>query len=114
MILLDNLVPTTASIVRQSDNANPENPSSLLFRVTFSDPVFNLDTSDFVINGTTTAAASDLSAVSGSGGNSFDVTVSGGDLANFNGSVGLNLSATQNIRDAAGKTMCWSAASATI
>jgi hypothetical protein len=35
----------------------------------------------------------------------YDVTVSGGDLANFNGTVGLNLSASQNITDLTGNAL---------
>ncbi|MBC7815335.1 MAG: hypothetical protein IAG10_00380, partial [Planctomycetaceae bacterium] len=103
--LLDNVVPSTTSMMRQSDVANPENPSSLLFRVTFSEAVTDIDATDFAVNGATTATVTGISGVSGSGGKSFDVTVAGGDLANFNGSVGLNLAATQNIADAAGNSL---------
>lgn len=103
--LVDNVAPAVASIMRQSDDSTPENPSSLLFRVTFSEGVLNIDATDFAVNGGTTATVSGLSGVSGSGGKSFDVTISGGDLANFNGQVGLNLSETQDITDTAGNAL---------
>ena len=102
---LDNIAPSTISILRQSDVANPENPSSLLFRVTFSEALVNLDVADFAVNGATTATVTGISGVSGSAGKSFDVTVSGGNLATFNGSVGLNLSAAHDLTDAAGNPL---------
>jgi hypothetical protein len=50
-----------------------------------------VDTGDFAVDGTTTATVTNVSSVSTS---VYDVTVSGGDLASFNGLVGLDLNAT--------------------
>jgi hypothetical protein len=67
-----------------------------VFRATFSEDVLNVDASDFEVSGTTTAAITGFNAVNAF---TYDITVSGGDLAGFNGMVGLNLAAGQNITD---------------
>ena len=67
---------------------------------------------DFVINGTT------ATGVLGGSGSAYTLTVSGGDLAGLNGTVGLDLAGGQDITDAAGnalpagepatdETTCW-------
>ena len=86
LISIERLIPGSATT---SDN-------SLVFQVTFNEGVQNVDAADFIVNGTTTAAITDVTAVSDS---VYNITVSGGDLANFDGPVGLDLAATQDITD---------------
>ena len=81
---------------------SPTNADTLVFQATFDEPVTNVDVADFVVEGTTTAAVSSVAEVDN---NTYEVTVSGGDLATFNGEVGLNLSGAQNITDLAGNTL---------
>lgn len=98
---LDNVVPTVTSFVRQNPSASPTNADSLVFRVTFSETVTGVGTTDFAVNGTTTAAVTNVATVSGS---QYDVTISGGNLVSFNGTVGLNFSAP-SITDAASNSV---------
>jgi len=95
-IVIDNgIAPSVVSFTRQTPSSASTNADSLIFRVSFSEAMTNVDSSDFVATGTT-ATPTALSLVSSG---VYDVTVSGGDLPNLNGTVGLNLSATQNITD---------------
>jgi hypothetical protein len=108
-IVIDNGdAPSLVSIKRQNPNSSPTNVNSLVFRVTFSETVTNVDANDFVVHpnetGATTNAA--ISAITPTGNNNYyDVTVSGGNLATFNGDVGLDLSASQNIADLSAKAL---------
>src|SRR5262249_1232726 len=83
----------------------PINADSLVFRVTFSEAVSNVDTADFIVTGVTTGMATNVALVSPG---VYDVTVSGGNLANFNGTVGLALKSAgggATIQDTAGNTL---------
>ena len=91
-VSFDSFVLT--SFTRQNPSTSPTNADELTFRATFSEGVENVSIDDFSVNGTTTATVSSISNISNS---VYDVTVSGGNLANFNGEIGLNLSASNNI-----------------
>ena len=101
-IVIDNgAAPSTISFTRQNPSTNPTNASSLTFRATFSQPVTGVDVPDFIVHpntsgSNTTAIITSVNPISTS---VYDVTVSGGDLAVFDGVVGLDLRATQNIMD---------------
>ena len=73
-----------------------------MFLATFDEGVTGVDTSDFAVNGTTTATVSNVNATSAS---TYEVTLSGGDLAGFNGVVGLDLVVVQNITDLVGNAL---------
>ncbi len=94
--------PVLQSITRQDPATRPTDADVLVFRVTFSEDVQNVDAADFTVDGTTTATITGVAAVDA---RTYDVTVSGGDLASFNGTVGLNLAAGQNIQDLAGNAL---------
>ncbi|HNA88654.1 MAG TPA: Ig-like domain-containing protein [Anaerolineales bacterium] len=85
---IDTVAPTAISIVRQY--SSPTNIDTLAFNVTFSEAVTGVDAADFVINGSTTATITNVTLTTTS---LYKVTVSGGDLESFNGSVGLNFNA---------------------
>lgn len=93
-------IPTFTSITRQTPATEVTNADTLVFRTTFSEDVQNLDGTDFTVTGTTAS----ITSVSGSG-SVYDLTISGGDLAGFNGTVGLDLAAGQNIADLAGNNL---------
>ena len=97
----DTTAPTVTSVLRQTPAAASTNSDTLVFRVTFDEDVQNVDTSDFDASGTT-GGVSAVTAVSAS---VYDVTVSGGDLATFNGTVGLTFDGAQNIEDLAGNAL---------
>ncbi|MBI5945014.1 MAG: lamin tail domain-containing protein [Chloroflexi bacterium] len=95
-IIIDNqIIPSTISFKRQDPLSINTNANSIIFRVTFSEAVLNVDAADFTISG-----ASGTIAVAPVNTSTYDVTISNGNLANLNGNVGLNLSGTQNITDA--------------
>ncbi len=98
----DNDPPGLTSFAYQSPASSPTNADSLIFRVTFDEDVQNVSTEDFSVDGTTTATVTSVSPVSAS---VYDVTITGGDLASFNGIVGLNLDAAPNISDLVGNAL---------
>lgn len=97
--------PGVVSFVRQNPTSSPTNANSLVFRATFTETVIGVDAADFSVNGATTAGITSVTAVAGSNGMQYDVTVSGGNLASFNGAVGLNLAASVTITDPAGNAL---------
>lgn len=100
--LSDPTPPTLLSFTRQTPATTPTNADTLVFRATFNEDVTNVSTGDFAVNGTTTATVTGVATVSAS---VYDITVSGGDLAGFNGVVGLDLAGGQNITDLIGNAL---------
>lgn len=99
---LDNLAPSITGITRSTPTANRTNADTLVFQAVFSEGISSISTLDFTVNGTTTASVTGVSPVDGQ---TYLITVSGGDLAGFNGVVGLGLSASQAILDGAGNLL---------
>ena len=95
--VVDNVAPTVTSIVRQTPSTSPTNVDSLVYRVTFNEAVANVNAADFSVSGTTGT----VSAVSAVSSTVYDITVSGGDLANYNGTATLSFAGGQNIADTA-------------
>ncbi len=98
----DNTAPGLTSFSRQSPATNLTNADSLIFLATFSEDVMNVDTADFAVDGTTTAVVTNVTPQSAT---TYEVTVSGGDLAVFTGAVGIDLSGGQNITDTLGNVL---------
>ncbi|WKZ54121.1 MAG: lamin tail domain-containing protein [Anaerolineales bacterium] len=105
-IKIDNgIPPKVISIMRQSPISENTDADVLVFRVTFSEGVTEVDASDFKVHPndapepSTTATVAGVSPINNS---VYDVTVSGGDLAGFNGKVGLDLNSSTNIKDFVG------------
>ncbi|MEO1210899.1 MAG: hypothetical protein AAFX78_15350 [Cyanobacteria bacterium J06638_20] len=102
-IIIDTENPSVVSILRQTPATELTNVDTLTFRVTFSEDVTGtVDAADFAVNSTSTATVTGLTPVSGT---EYDVTVSGGNLATFNGTVGLDLAAGADIDDASGNNV---------
>ena len=113
----DTAAPTVASIERQAPADEATNADSLTFRVTFSEDVENVDGADFAVTapggGTATTAGVTLvrarndadDAVATEPAGVFRVTVSGGNLASYEGTVGLGFAATQDIADESGNAL---------
>ena len=101
-IFIDNVSvffgPMISSFTRQTPLTTPTNADSLVFRATFSEGVQNVSIDDFEVNGATTATITNVSSISSL---VYDITVSGGDLAGYNGVVGIDLSTGQNITSTA-------------
>ncbi len=96
--LVDLIAPTVTSFVRQSPSVTPTNADTLTFRVTFSETMVGVDVGDFAASGTSAG----ILGVTQIGAGVYDVTISGGDLAAYNGMVGLNFAASPVLSDAAG------------
>ncbi|CDT99645.1 putative Ig family protein [Vibrio coralliirubri] len=97
----DAIAPTVTSIARKTPNYESTNADNLLWTITFSETLSNIDTNDFSISGTT-AAISNVSATSGT---SVDITVSGGNLPVVNGTVALALSDSNDLSDGGGNAI---------
>ena len=100
----DTTRPTLSSITRQSPISQLTNADTLIFRVTFSEGVTAIDAGDFNVNGST-ATVTNVTSADSNAGLIWDVTVSGGDLAGFNGTVTLALGNSQDIADLAGNLL---------
>ena len=99
---LDNTAPTLTSFTRKNPATTPTNADTLVFLATFSEDVTAVDVADFVINSTSTASVTNVAMVTAS---TWDITVSGGDLAGFDGTVGVDLAGAQNITDLVGNAL---------
>ena len=97
---LDNTAPAAVSFVRRTPSASSTNADTLVFRATFSEAVTDVDNADFVPSASTASVT--VSVVSTT---VYDVTLSGGNLAGFNGIVGLNIPTTVSITDAVGNAL---------
>ena len=101
----DVTAPETTSFTRQTPATTPAIADTLVFRATFSEAVTAVDTGDFTVNGTTTASVTNVVTSDAGAGLLWDVTVAGGNLAMFDGTVGLDLSGAQDIPDLAGNAL---------
>lgn len=97
----DTTAPRVTSVARQTPSDASTNADTLIFRVTFDEDVQNVDATDFNASGT----SGDASSVATVNASTYDVTVSGGDLASYNGAVGLSFDGSQNIQDLAGNNL---------
>ncbi len=102
---LDNTAPTVVSIERQSPTTAMTDADSLTWRVTFTDgsggAILNVDATDFQVSGTTATITGVMEDTRGV----FDVTASGGDLANLNATVTLSFANNHDIADDAGNAL---------
>lgn len=97
----DFTAPRVSSITRQTPATEGTNADSLVYRVAFNETVINVDAADFTVSGTTATVTNVVSA----GANLYDITVSGGDLAAYNGIATLSFAPGQNITDGAGNAL---------
>ncbi|MFL7869197.1 MAG: lamin tail domain-containing protein, partial [Anaerolineales bacterium] len=102
-IVIDNQEPPgLVSFKRQDPLTSLTNADTLTFRVTFDEPVINVDIGDFTVTGTTAT----VTTVTPLGSLVYDVSISGGNLANLpSGTVGLDLSGLMNITDTSGNPL---------
>jgi hypothetical protein len=104
-LTVDTAGAQVLSILRQTPSEEATNADTLVYRVTFDEAVLGVTADDFAVSGGSTATVSSVTPVDGSGGTAYDVTVTGGDLAGFNGTVGLEFVSTQNITDVAANAL---------
>ena len=99
--VLDNTVPGVVSITRYAPDVSPTDADSLVWRVTFSEAIANVDAVDFEVTGTTAS----LTVAPVSGADAVDVTVTGGDLTDLDGTVELSFATAKHITDVAGNAL---------
>ena len=92
-ILTDSTPPRVTSILRNIPLAESTTATTLVFAVTFDEPVTNVDAADFAVTGTGTGS---ISNVSGSGA-SYTVTVT----VTAVGTIGLDIASNHDIKDTA-------------
>jgi hypothetical protein len=100
---IDTTAPSLSSISRFAPSSETTGLDALTFRLIFTEAVSGLLADDFAISGST-ATVSRIAMLSGSTG-TYDVTVSGGNLSDRNGVVGLLLAAGATVADVAGNAL---------
>lgn len=96
----DTQMPTFVTVA--PTGAVATSTDTLIFRATFDEAVLNVDDADFRVVGTSNASVTNVSKIDGQ---TYDITVGGGNLADFNGEVGLALAAGTDITDAAANAL---------
>lgn len=99
---IDKGAPVLQAFIRQTPADENTNADTLVFLASFSEDVQNVTMDDFAVNSSSTAGITALNTVSA---DVYHITVSGGDLADFNGTVGLNVAGTQDITDLYGNAL---------
>ena len=102
--LMENTAPRLVSITRHAPIENPTNANELIWRVLFSKAVTEVDTSDFLLDGTTATLSVSQEAAS-IPGRFWSVTASGGDLDSLNGKVTLGFADDLEITDLVGNAL---------
>lgn len=98
VVTIDTTRPTVSSIRRQNPTVAATTGSTLVYRVTFAEPVTGVDATDFVL--TLSGATATLSSLTPVSSTVYDVTVTG---ASGDGTVRLDLKASgTGIADVAG------------
>ena len=93
----DVTAPRVTSITRQTPASSPTNSDSLVWLVTFSEDVANVNADDFEVAGTD--ATLSVSTVTAS--TAYSVTASGGNLGTLDATVTLSFASGHNIADTA-------------
>ncbi len=100
-ILVDGKPPTVSSINRQTPSSSRTNETSVVYRVTFAEPVTGVDATDFTL--VKTGADGLVDSVEQVSSTVYDVTVTS---VSGNGTLGLNLNASgTGIVDAPGNAI---------
>ena len=96
--LADNTTPTVSAIEWVTPGYGITNADALEYQITFSEEVQGVGAGSFTVSGST----AEVTGVSTLDNIVYTVTVSGGDLASYDGVVTLDFAAGQNIADKAG------------
>ena len=105
---IDTTAPRLASIERSWPNTETTAADALMWVITFSEPVINVDPADFDVSGSV-ANVIGIAPVGlgepGTPSSSYFVAVQGGDLDLLNGVVTLTIKDERNIADSAGNPL---------
>ena len=90
--------PNIETILRKAPTSEHTNADTLTWLLTFTEPVRNVDPTDFVVSGTTATLALEPLALDEEGcSQQWDATLSGGDLEGLSATVTLTVSDQQEI-----------------
>ena len=90
--------PNFETILRKAPGSEHTDADTLTWLLTFTEPVTNVDPTDFVVSGTTATLAMQPLALDEEGcSRQWDAALSGGDLTDLNGMVTLTVSEDQEI-----------------
>ena len=90
--------PNIETILRKAPTSEHTDADTLTWLLTFTEPVTNVDPTDFVVSGTTATLAMEPLALDEEGcSRQWDATLSDGDLEGLNGTVTLTVSEDQEI-----------------
>jgi len=99
--MVDIAPPIALSFLLDTPATSPTNADDLVFRVLFAESVLGVAEADFLATGTTAMVAGVVEIAAGE----YLVTISGGDLAALNGTVGLDFASGATIADLAGNDL---------
>lgn len=89
--MFDATPPRVAGVVRQAPASQFINASNVMFRVTFNEPVQNVDAADFTVNAGTLGDVAQINSTT------YDVPIDG--LNAFEGTLTLGFAGGQNVQD---------------
>ena len=90
--------PNIETVLRKAPTSEHTDADTLTWLLTFTEPVTNVDPTDFVVSGTTATLAMQPLALDEEGcSRQWDAALSGGDLTDLNGMVTLTVSEDQEI-----------------
>ncbi|MBI1234967.1 MAG: hypothetical protein GC208_10750, partial [Alphaproteobacteria bacterium] len=99
--VVDTTAPRIVSIRRQTPDSSPTNADSVVWRVTFTEDVRNVGAADFAVAGT----SGTVGDVNGIDAATYDVTISGGNMAGLTAEITLSLAGGQDIEDLASNAL---------
>ena len=102
VVTVDTVAPTTSSITRLDPVTASTQSTTLVYRVTFAEPVINVDTGDFTLTSSGTGMTGVIASLSAVSSSVYDVTITG---AGGDGALRLDRKANASISDIAGNTI---------
>jgi fibronectin type 3 domain-containing protein len=102
-MMVDTVAPTFTSQLRSNPIGEKTASVVLIWKLTFSEAMTSLDTSDFAVTGTTAAVASVTQTFGTT--TSYDVRVTGGNIGTVNGGITLAFKPGQTATDIAGNPL---------
>ncbi len=99
---VDTAGPTLGNLSRAPGSSAITNEDTVVFRLTFRSAANDVDASDFVVTGGSTATITNVQNVNPF---TYDLTVSGGNLGDYDGDVGLAFAANPTITDEIGNEL---------
>ena len=98
VVRYDDIAPTVEAFQRLRPAVTPTNADELIWQLAFSEPVVGVGADNFRVTGVTGAVVT-VAPVQGRDNRVFEIAVSGRNLAQYNGDVGLEFANSPTIED---------------